>query len=87
MRRVIFASAAILAGLLCFPGKAAAYLDPGSGSLLFQFIIAGALGAGVALKLFWTRIKLMFSGNKSEPDQSTDGATDHTSDTTSEKNG
>jgi hypothetical protein len=33
-----------------------AYLDPGSGSLIVQVIIAGILGILVALKLYWTRI-------------------------------
>ena len=29
------------------------YLDPGSGAMIFQMIIASVVGAGVALKLFW----------------------------------
>jgi hypothetical protein len=41
---------------------AQAYLDPGSGSFIFQAVIAGALGIGVALKVFWGRIAAFFSG-------------------------
>jgi hypothetical protein len=42
--------------------SANAYLDPGSGSYIFQAVIAGALGIGVALKVFWGRIAAFFSG-------------------------
>jgi hypothetical protein len=42
--------------------SAHAYLDPGSGSYIFQAVIAGALGIGVALKVFWGRIAAFFSG-------------------------
>ena len=37
------------------------YIDPGSGSMLFQIIIAGLLGALYSIKLFWTRIKLFIA--------------------------
>ena len=33
------------------------YLDPGSGSYLLQLLIAGALGALLALRIYWSRIK------------------------------
>ncbi|MQA98997.1 MAG: hypothetical protein GEU78_01675 [Actinobacteria bacterium] len=42
--------------------SAHAYLDPGSGSYIFQAVIAGALGIGVAVKVFWGRIAAFFSG-------------------------
>jgi hypothetical protein len=41
--------------------SAHAYLDPGSGSYLLQLLIAGALGAAFALRMFWGRIKGFFS--------------------------
>lgn len=40
-----------------FPGKAYAYLDPGTGSYVLQLLIAAVLGAAFAVKLFWLRIK------------------------------
>ena len=46
----------ILALLFIFPQNAHAYLDPGSGSMLVQLLIAGIAGAGVGLKFFWRRI-------------------------------
>ncbi len=40
--------------------SANAYIDPGSGSFIFQMIVAGALGAGLALKIFWRKIVDLF---------------------------
>jgi hypothetical protein len=52
--------------------SAHAYLDPGSGSFIFQAVIAGALGAGIALKAFWGRIAAFFTGvfSKNSPGSS-----------------
>ena len=41
-----------------FPGKAYAYLDPGTGSYFLQLIIAALLGGLFAIKLFWGKIKI-----------------------------
>ncbi|UMZ74125.1 hypothetical protein [Natranaerofaba carboxydovora] len=46
--------------LFMFPGISYAYLDPGSGSLIFQMIVAGAAGIAFAVKVFWYRIKQFF---------------------------
>ncbi len=37
-----------------------AYLDPGTGAFIFQMLIAGIVGAGFAIKLFWHNIKNFF---------------------------
>ena len=37
--------------------SAAAYLDPGAGSLMLQMLIAGIMGALFTLKLYWYRVK------------------------------
>jgi len=36
------------------------YLDPGSGSILVQVLIAVALGIGVAVRASWGKIKGLF---------------------------
>ena len=36
---------------------AEAYIDPGSGSVILQALIAAALGAWVAVKLGWKRVR------------------------------
>jgi hypothetical protein len=35
-----------------------AYLDPGTGSMLLQVILGGIAAVGVALKLFWHKIRV-----------------------------
>ena len=42
------------------------YLDPGSGSAIFQLVIAGILGAGVVIRLYWKRINAFFSKDQPE---------------------
>jgi len=39
------------------------YLDPGTGSILLQAIIASILGIGVFIKLFSKKIRSYFSKN------------------------
>jgi hypothetical protein len=50
------------------------YLDPGSGSFIIQLLLAAALGLGVGIRIYWVKIKSLFSGKKSEPKPSTDEA-------------
>jgi hypothetical protein len=38
--------------------SAFAYLDPGTGSMLLQVILGGIAAIGVALKLFWHKIRI-----------------------------
>jgi hypothetical protein len=42
------------------------YLDPGSGSLILQVVMAAVLGLGVATKLFWGKIKMRFTQKESD---------------------
>ncbi len=48
------------------------YLDPGSGSFLIQLLLAVVLGAGVAIKIYWNKIKTLFGGKKPETMQTTE---------------
>jgi hypothetical protein len=50
--------------LLIFPPRAFAYLDPGTGSLIVQSVIAAVAAAGFAVRLYWRRIRAMFRGNR-----------------------
>jgi hypothetical protein len=38
-----------------------AYLDPGSGSLILQLVLAGIMGAGILVKVFWKKLKSLFT--------------------------
>jgi hypothetical protein len=52
-----------------------AYLDPGSGSILVQLIIAALVGAGIAITSSWSKIKGWF-GIKSKPEDDEDESED-----------
>jgi len=49
--------------LVCFfliISNAHAYLDPGTGSIIIQGIIAGVLTITIAVKTYWFKIKAFF---------------------------
>lgn len=43
------------------PSVAFAYLDPGTGGVLLQGLLAGTAGVLAVLKLYWQRIKSFFA--------------------------
>lgn len=54
----IFLSLTII-GLIfgALPSSAHAYLDPGTGSMAIQLIVAGVVGAMFTLKMYWRRTR------------------------------
>ena len=42
--------------IFIFPETSYAYLDPGTGSFVFQMIIAGLVGGLFTIKTFWRKI-------------------------------
>jgi hypothetical protein len=54
----------LLAALLALPGEAAAYIDPGTGSLVIQGLIAAFAATAVVLRGYWYRIKAFFRRGK-----------------------
>jgi hypothetical protein len=64
----------VVAWMTIFPSEALAYLDPGTGSLIVQSVIAGIAAAGFGLRLYWRRIRAWMarprgdSPKKSSPD-------------------
>jgi len=45
--------------------RPALYMDPGTGSLLLQLILAALLGIGVTVRIFWKRIRGWFGSKES----------------------
>ena len=37
-----------------------AYLDPGSGSIIIQMLVGTLVVVGIALKLYWQKLKIKF---------------------------
>ena len=51
--------------ILTVQGTDPLYLDPGSGSILLQTLIAAFLGLAFLIRLSWKKIKLFFTRSKS----------------------
>jgi len=64
-----FAMIVIIAASFFFPQNSYAYIDPGTGSYIIQMIIAFAVGAAFAVKLFWIKLKLFFINLFSKPEK------------------
>ena len=59
----------LLIAALLAPATAHAYVDPGTGSLALQGIIAAVLGLGLTLKLYWRRIRKRLTGKRERDDE------------------
>ena len=58
--------------LLIFTNQAEAYLDPGTVSMLLQVILGGVAAVGVAIKLYWHKLRVVFGmGKKERPEDDT----------------
>jgi hypothetical protein len=57
-KRVIAAWLAVQ--LIGFSAAAHAYLDPGTGSILVQSLLAGVAGAVAVVSVYWHRVKAFF---------------------------
>ena len=51
--------------LLAYSQHAAAYLDPGTGSMILQGIVAAVAMAGFTIKTYWYRIQAFFGKEQS----------------------
>ena len=61
LKRLLIACLLVTLLYLAFPPFAYAYLDPGTGSYVFQLLIAGAVGLGFLVKVYWNKIKLFLT--------------------------
>jgi hypothetical protein len=59
--------------LLLMFSDAVAYLDPGTGSMLLQVILGGIAAVGVAIKLYWHKLRAAF-GMAKKPDSEDESA-------------
>jgi len=61
MKRLASFGLMMVAALLMATRDAHAYLDPGTGSMLLQGLIAGIAAASVVLGGYWSKVKAFFS--------------------------
>lgn len=70
-RGKIHATAALMVlAFLALDRPASAYIDPGTGSMLLQLLLATVFGALMGVKIFWQRITLLWSNLFSSRDKS-----------------
>jgi len=68
VRNLLIVLSVLVAFLFCGARPASAYLDPASGSLIFQ-VVAAAIALGlVFVRSFWTKIRSLFGVPSSKPD-------------------
>lgn len=60
IRKEVLMPVAVFVGLLFFASSAHAYLDPGTGSMLVQGLLAGIAAVFVSVKVFHRRIGAYF---------------------------
>jgi len=56
---------AMIALVSSFDGPLYAYLDPGTGSMVIQAVIAGVVGALAVGRLYWYKLRSLFRSNDS----------------------
>ena len=59
---------------------AQAYIDPGTGSFIFQLLISAFVGGIFIIKTYWQKIKNWFSGKKPEEESIPEAKSDPDSD-------
>ena len=50
--------------LMLSANPAYAYLDPGTGSMMLQVILGGIAAVGVAIKLYWHKLRVFFGASR-----------------------
>jgi hypothetical protein len=63
---IIVLNMPLLSGLI----NILAYIDPGTGSIILQALVASVVGAAIAVKLFWHRILKFLGLRKSSTPES-----------------
>jgi hypothetical protein len=66
--RIGIRTAMAISACTVFAAPAYAYLDPGTGSIILQSILASIAVAIGMLRLYWYRLKAFFSGQSAKPD-------------------
>lgn len=63
---------ALVVGWVVIPKDASAYIDPGTGSFIFQMLVASILGVVLTIKLWYGAVKAFFRHRLCSGKQPTD---------------
>ncbi len=66
----------LLVGVVLFMEDAYAYLDPGTGSMLLQGLIAAIAAGLVVIKLYWYKVKMFLFGRGQKDNSPADNVPD-----------
>ena len=64
-RRLLVLSIAVALGFLAAPAQA--YLDPGTGSYVFQMVVAALVSVGFVVRAYWHRLRRVFTRRDQPP--------------------
>ena len=76
LRKVVFMALLSVPLLGATATNAAAYLDPGTGSMILQIILGGVAGLMVIGKLYWAKFKSIFSRQSESTSDSNEASAD-----------
>jgi uncharacterized membrane protein len=71
-RKMIVAVILVVGCCIGFTTPAYAYLDPGTGSLLLQGLIATIAAGAATVSIYWHKVRSFFSGKDEADDTHTD---------------
>ena len=66
MKNNLYLLAVVMLMVFIAPQKAEAYLDPGTGSMILQMIIAGIVGVGCTFKIWKDKVLSLFKKDKND---------------------
>lgn len=66
MKNILSLATLVLLLLVLTTRTAHAYLDPASGSMILQVVIAAVAAVAITIKAFWHKIRGMFGSSPSE---------------------
>ena len=72
MKKILSLASLVLLLLVLTTRPAHAYLDPASGSMILQVIVAAVAALLITIKAFWHKIRGMFGGSPTEEPVDTD---------------
>ncbi|NKB32781.1 MAG: hypothetical protein GKR91_06750 [Pseudomonadales bacterium] len=63
------ASLVAVLSILSLHGEAQAYMNPGTGSMILQALIAGFAVISVTVKIYWYKLVAFFKGETYDPEE------------------
>ena len=72
VKKIFVAALWVIGGCIGLTAPAHAYLDPGTGSLLLQGLIATIAAGAATASIYWHKVRTFFSGKNEADDAHTD---------------